>query len=481
MRRENRSNLWCMGTLASPELELIRSQFAFPLRDRIVANNAASTQPPLAVLELLRDLSETYENVHRGQSDASIRTTGMFEASFDTVAAWINAPSRRGLSMHRSTTEAINAVMYSLMGEFRDGDNVVTTLMEHNSNYVPWHALCREILPRFGRRVQCRLARFDHETGELDLTHLASLVDSRTKLVCCTGGSNFLGTKPPLDRVRAIAAGGGYAQPDGRRGALLLVDAAQRFASSRIDVRAMDADFVAFSFHKLLAPFGVGVLYARETLRESLPPFLYGGDMIADGQVFPDHVEYNELPWKFSAGTPNILGVIASAQTLRLIVDMVGADPERAWFRSDDPLSANAVDAAMGIVADHAASLTQRAMEGLLAIDGLRIYGVPKGSERTPLAAFNVEGHSPFDIARALNTQGVESRAGCHCATLAHHDLGIDPAASCRVSFTLYNTPDDVDRVIEGVRHAVAHPERFRAAPVAGRVPLTAEDVVGRV
>ena len=470
-----------MGNLASRELQLIRSQFAFPLRDRTVTNNAASTQPPLAVFELLRDLSETYENVHRGQSDASIRTTEMFEASFDTIAAWINAPSRRTLSMHRSTTEAINAAMYSLMADFRDGDNVVTTLMEHNSNYVPWHALCREILPRFGRRVECRLARFDHETGELDLEHLASLVDARTKLVCCTGGSNFLGTKPPLDSVRAIADAGGYAQPDGRRGALLLVDAAQRFASSRVDVQAMDADFAAFSFHKLLAPFGVGVLYAKETLRESLPPFLYGGDMIAEGRVFPDRVEYNELPWKHSAGTPNILGVIASAQTLRLIVDMVGADAERAWFRTDDPLSSAAVDAAMGIVAEHAASLTQQALEELSAIDGLNVYGVPRGRERTPLVAFNVDGHSPFDIARALNAQGVESRAGCHCATLAHHDLGIDPPASCRVSFTLYNTPEDVDRVVDAVRQAVDAPERFAVAPTLEGASQAVDEIAGRV
>lgn len=454
-----------MGTLASRELELIRAQFTFPARDRVVTNNAASTQPPLAVFELLRDLSETYENVHRGQSDASVRTTEMFEASYDTIAAWIDAPSRRTLSMHRSTTEAINAAMYSLMADFRDGDNVVTTLMEHNSNYVPWHALCREILPRFGRRVECRLARFDHDTGRLDLDHLASLVDARTKLVCCTGGSNFLGTKPPLDGVRAIADAGGYEQPDGHRGALLLIDAAQRFASSRLDVQSMDADFVAFSFHKLLAPFGVGVLYAKEALRESLPPFLYGGDMIAEGKVFPDRVEYNDLPWKYSAGTPNILGVIASAQTLRLIIDMVGADPVRAWFRTDDPLDQDAVETAMSIVAEHAASLTRQAMDGLADIAGLRMYGVPRGEERTPLVAFNVGGHSPFDIARALNAQGIESRAGCHCATLAHHDLGIDPPASCRVSFALYNTPDEVDAVVEAVRRAVDSPEEFRAIP----------------
>ncbi len=171
----------------------IRAQFDFG--DRVVTNNAASTQPPIKVLALYRDLVRTYENVHRGQSDASRTTTERFEAAFDTIAAWLGAPGRGTISVHRNTTEAINSVMYTLLTEFRDGDNVVTTLMEHNSNYVPWYGLCREILPRFGVRVECRLARFDHETGELDLEHLASLVDDRTKLVACTGASNFLGNE----------------------------------------------------------------------------------------------------------------------------------------------------------------------------------------------------------------------------------------------------------------------------------------------
>ena len=183
--------------------------------------------------------------------------------------------------------------MYSLLTEFRDGDNVVTTLMEHNSNYVPWYGMCREILPRLGRRVECRLARFDPVTGELDLAHLASLIDARTKLVCCTGASNFLGTRPDLAAVRALAGASGYAQPNGERRSYLLVDGAQLVPGSFVDVRALDVDFLAFSFHKLLAPFGVGVLYAKQHLLEAMLPFLYGGDMIAEGQVFPDRVGYN--------------------------------------------------------------------------------------------------------------------------------------------------------------------------------------------
>src|SRR5664279_1845579 len=203
-----------MMSIRTAELDIqrVREQFDLSRSGRIVTNNAASTQPPRQLLDLYRSLIPSYENVHRGQSAASLRTTELFEQSFDTIAGWLNAPSRRSIATYSNTTEAQNAVMYSLLTEFRDGDNIVTTMMEHNSNFVPWYALCREILPRFGVRVELRIARFDHESGELDLGHLDSLVDSRTKLVCCTGASNFLGTKPPLRSVREIADSSGYLQ-----------------------------------------------------------------------------------------------------------------------------------------------------------------------------------------------------------------------------------------------------------------------------
>lgn len=434
------------------DVSRVRAAFDFPPSGRIVTNNAASTQPPRALLELLAELVADYDNVHRGQSSASRRTTERFEAAFDTIAGWINAPSRRTISLHRNTTEAHNAVLYTLMTEFRDGDNVVTTMMEHNSNYVPWYALCREILPRFGRHVECRIARFDHRTGDLDLDHLAALVDSRTKLVCCTGASNFLGTKPPLAAVRRIADGSGYAQPHGERRSLLLVDGAQLVPSTFVDVQALDLDFLSFSFHKMLAPFGVGVLYAREELRQTALPFLYGGDMIAEGRVSPELVEYNDLPWRNSAGTPNILGVIVSAQALRLAVDLVGADPRRAWFGTEEALPRALVADTMGRIGAHTATLTDQLVDGLGEIPGLRIFGVPPGRPRAPLAAFSVTGVSPFALASSLDDLGVEARAGCHCATLAHHDLGLDPPASCRLSLYLYNCADDVDRAIAAVR-----------------------------
>ncbi len=438
------------------DITAIRDHFAFPRMGRVVTNNAASTQPPRELLELYCSLAPGYENVHRGQSSASQEMTRLFEGSYDTIAQFLTAESRRNISLYRNTTEAINAVMYSLLTEFRDGDNVVTTLMEHNSNYVPWYAMCREILPKFGRRVEYRLARFDPRTGELDLEHLASLVDSRTKLVCCTGASNFLGTRNPLQAVREIANSSGYMQPNGERRSYLLVDGAQLVPGGFVDVQALDVDYLAFSFHKILAPFGVGALYAKEHLLETSLPFLYGGDMIAEGRVLPELVEYNALPWKYAAGTPNILGAIVSAQALRLLLDLALTPERPTYFQTDAPIEREVVEQAMNCVSSWNRQLTARALERLEAIPGITIYGPRDAARRTSLVAFNVAGHDPMSLAHALNEAGVESRAGCHCATLAHHALELTPPASCRLSFYLYNTLEEVDQAVDALADIVA-------------------------
>ncbi|MDM0111299.1 aminotransferase class V-fold PLP-dependent enzyme [Variovorax sp. J22R133] len=436
------------------DVQAIRKHFVFPQAGRIATNNAASTQPPRELLGLYAALAPQYENVHRGQSSASQQTTRLFEAAYDDIARFVGARSRNNIVLVRNVTEAHNTVMYSLLTEFRDGDNVVATQMEHNSNFVPWHAMCRDILPKFGRHVALRIARFDPATGELDLDHLASLVDARTKLVCCTGASNFLGTRNPVAAVRAIADASGYVQPDGERRSRLLIDGAQLVPGSFIDVQALDVDYLSFSFHKMLAPFGVGVLVAKEHLLEASLPFLYGGDMVAEGRVFEDSVHYNALPWKYAAGTPNILGAIVSAQALRLLVDLAST-PERAlYFNSDRPIERHAVEFAMGRVATWCRRLTARALERLGTIKGITIHGPREAARRSALVAFNVAGHDPVDLALALNRAGVEARAGCHCATLAHQALGI--GASCRLSFYFYNTLDEVDCAVDALAGIVA-------------------------
>jgi cysteine desulfurase/selenocysteine lyase len=446
-----------MIATAPIQVERVRRHFVFPGTRDVVANNAASTQPPRELVDLFRSLAPDYENVHRGQSEASQRTTERFEDAYDTIARFINAPSRASIIVTRNCTEAHNIVMYSLLTEFRPGDNVVTTMMEHNSNYVPWYGLCRDILPKLGRQVEYRIARFDPCTGELDYGHLASLVDAKTKLVCCTGASNFLGTKNRLGRVRDIASSCGYVQPDGERGSYLLVDGAQLVPSAFVDVQELDVDFLSFSFHKMLAPFGVGVLYGKRRLLESMRPCLYGGDMVALGGVRADHVDYNELPWKFAAGTPNILGTIVSAQALRLIVDLALTPDEPRRFQQRCEIDCAEIREAMNRIEEYTRMLAGRALESLARVPGLRVYGPSSACRRTSLAAFNIAGWDPMALATELAARGVESRAGCHCATLAHRFLDLTPPASCRLSFYFYNTLDEVDRATDAVASLARH------------------------
>lgn len=429
----------------------IRKCFPAIKAGRVVSNNAASTQIPIQLLDLMKKLTAQYDNVHRGQSKSSILTTEKFEASYETIAQFIGAPSRKNIILYRNTTEAINSVMYSLLTEFKDGDNVVTTFMEHNSNYVPWYGMCKEILSKFGVKVECRLVKFDQETGKLDLKHLKSLVDKRTKLVCCSGASNFLGTKNPIKEVKKIANASGYAQPNGEKRSYLLIDGAQMVPNVFVDVKELDMDFLVWSFHKMLAPFGVGALYAKENLLEKMKPFLYGGDMIADGMVSPEKVEYNVLPWKFTAGTPNILGTILSGQAIRLLMDFSLNPGEYKYFMTDKKLERAEVKKAMENITDHESYLIDEALKILGEVPSLKIYGPKNPKERTSLVAFTCDCKSPFEIAEGLTSLGMESRAGCHCATLAHHYYKLNPPASCRLSFYIYNNLDDVRKSCQAV------------------------------
>ena len=433
----------------------IRNFFPAINAGRIVSNNAASTQIPVQLLSLLKNLTLQYENVHRGQSNASVLTTQKFESSYDTIAQFIGAPSKKNIILYRNTTEAINSVMYSLLTEIKSGDNIVTTYMEHNSNYVPWYGMCKEILSKFGVNVDYRIAKFNKETGELDLEHLKSLVDEKTKIVCCTGASNFLGTKVPIDKVREIAYSSGYAQPTGEKKSYLLIDGAQMVPNIFVDVKKLDVDFLVWSFHKILAPFGVGALYAREELLKRMRPFLYGGDMIAEGQVTPDKVEYNNLPWKFTAGTPNILGTILSAEALRLLVDFALKPGEYKYFMTDRKFEGSDIKNAMSNIEHHERILIEEALKILGKIPSIKIYGPKDAAKRTSLVSFTCDHKSPFEIAKGLTKLGVESRAGCHCATLAHHFYGLNPPASCRLSFYIYNDLEDVKKACTAVEKCI--------------------------
>jgi cysteine desulfurase / selenocysteine lyase len=433
----------------------IRKFFPAIKAGRIVSNNAASTQVPVQLLELLKKLVIQYDNVHRGQSHSSVITTEEFESSYDTIAQFIGAPSRKNIILYRNATEAINSVMYSLMTEFKDGDNVVTTFMEHNSNYVPWYGLCKEILPKFGIKVEYRIVKFDKDTGELDLNHFKSLVDKKTKLVCCSGASNFLGTINPIREIKTIADASGYIQPNGYKRSYLLIDGAQVVPNTYVDVEDLGVDFLVWSFHKMLAPFGVGALYAKEELLLKMRPFLYGGDMIAEGMVSPEKVAYNSLPWKFTAGTPNILGAILSAQAIRLLMDFSLNPGKYKYFMTDKKLERPDVKKAMANIEAHEKMLIREALKILGEMPPLTIYGPQTSVNRTALVAFTCRDKSPFEISEKLSKMGVESRAGCHCATLAHGFYGLNPPASCRLSFYMYNNIDDVRKACLAVKKCI--------------------------
>ena len=338
------------------DVERMRSHFDFPATGRVVTNNAATTQTPRELVDLYRRLSPWYESVHRGQSAASQQMTARFEESFDTIATWINAPGPR---THRD-------------------------LPEHHRGHQRGHVLAAHRVPR-------RRQRGHHADGaQLQLRAVVRPVPRRAAAVrpdawsaawsastprpaswtsptwpswstsaprsCASAGRRTSWAPDPRwaasARSRTPAA---TCSPTGQSGSLLLVDAAQLAPSTVIDVAATRVDYLAFSFHKVLAPFGVGVLYAREPLLERSLPFLYGGDMVAEGGVTQGHVEYGPLPWKFSAGTPNVLGVVASAQALRLLVDLALDDGTQRRFEGAAPLARTDVEAAMGLVHDHVA------------------------------------------------------------------------------------------------------------------------------
>ena len=434
-------------------IQKIRAHFPAIAAGRILTNNAATTQTTFELLELYKELAIDYDSVHRGLSKSSQRITELFEGSYDTIADFIGAESRENIVLYRNTTESINSVMYSLLADFRDGDNVVTTLMEHNSNYIPWHSLSKEILPKFGINVECRFAKFDKETGELDLSHFTSLVDKKTKLICCTGASNFLGTKTPLNKIKEIADSSGYEQPSGEKRSYFIVDGCQLVPHSYIDVKEAGMDFLTWSFHKILAPFGIGVLYAKKELLLNLPPFLYGGDMIEEGRVSTEQVRYNKLPWKFTAGTPNIIGTIASAETIKVILDLVLNQEEDKYFMGSPRIKKNTVKRAMGKIEEYELEISKVALEEFGKINNIKLFGPKDAEKKVPLFSFVCRDKSPMEIARILNESGIEARAGCHCASLAHNYYGLNPLGSCRLSYYFYNTLEEVKKSITAVKN----------------------------
>ena len=371
-------------------------------------DSAATTQKPGAVLDALdRFYRESNANVHRGLYPLAEKATAAYEGARGEVAHFLGALARE-VVWTRGTTESINLVAQSWgRASLGPGDAVLLTGMEHHAGLVPWQILAAE------RGFELRFLPFDAR-GELELERLEALFeDGRVRLVGVVHGSNVLGTINPVERIAAFAH---------ERGALVLVDAAQTVPHRRVDVRSLGADFLAFSGHKAYGPTGIGVLWAREALLETMPPWQGGGDMILSVRL--EKSTWNELPYKFEAGTPDIAGAVGLAAALRWL-DSLGRDR----------------------IAEAERSLTAYAVGRLAAVEGLRLLGEP--DERGPLAAFDLEGVHPHDVAQFLGKEGLAVRSGHHCAQPVHRELGL--AASARASFAVHTTRDEIDRLAEAL------------------------------
>ena len=416
---------------AKKRLDPIALRVDFPVLAREVhgkplayLDNAASTQKPRAVIEALDEFYYAhYANIHRGVHTLSEEATVAYEEARDKVTAFIHAPDRRGVVFTRNATEAINLVAYA-WGEANVGpdDRIVVTEMEHHSNLVPWQVLARKA------GAELALVSVTDE-GRLDLESLARLLDGPVKLVAFAHVSNVLGTVNPAREIVAQAHAAG---------ARVLVDAAQSVPHMPVDVEALGCDFLAFSGHKMCGPTGIGVLYGRPELLEEMPPFLTGGGMIR--RVGRTEAAWADLPGKFEAGTP----AIAEAVGLGAAVDYLSAV-------GMDDADRNGQLRPMEAVWAHEQELAAYALERLAEIPGVRVIGPPAG-ERGGVVAFTVASIHPHDLAQVLDWGGVAIRAGRHCAQPLHECLGL--GATARASFYLYNTREEVDRLVEGIYKA---------------------------
>jgi cysteine desulfurase/selenocysteine lyase len=373
-------------------------------------DTAASAQRPLAVIEAVDHYERTsHANVHRGVYQLSQKATDAFEGARERVRRFLNASSLKEVVFTRGTTESINLVAQSWGQRLGPGDEILITWMEHHANIVPWQMLCQ----RTGATL--KVAPIDRR-GELDLEAFRALLSSRTKLVAFTQVSNALGTVLPIQDMIAAARAAG---------ALTLVDGAQAVAHQRVDVQALNCDFYAFSSHKLYGPTGIGVLWARESVLRDMPPWQGGGDMILT--VSFSGTTYNDLPYRFEAGTPNISGAVGLAAAIDYL-ESIGIERAHA----------------------HEQRLLARATAALKAIDGLQIIGEAK--EKSGVISFVVDGVHPHDLGTILDDEGVAVRTGHHCA-MPVMDF-FDVPATARASFGCYSDDADIDQLVRALGRA---------------------------
>jgi cysteine desulfurase/selenocysteine lyase len=401
---------------AARGLDVARIRQDFPILSQpvrgkrlVFLDSAASAQKPRSVVEAERDIYETgYANVHRGVYSLSQHATNEFESAREKVRQLLNARETREIVFVRGATEAINLVAQSFGRAFLSaGDEVLISHMEHHSNIVPWQMLREE------KGVQLRVAPID-DAGELDLEAFEKLIGPRTKLIAVTHVANALGTVVPIEKVIRLAK---------EHGIPVLIDGCQAVPHQAVDVQALDCDFYVFSGHKLYGPTGIGVLYSKAQLLQAMPPWQGGGDMIRS--VTFQRTEYNELPWKFEAGTPHIIGAVGLGAAIDY-VRSIGYD-------------------AIGAHEDASLAYAQRELS---KINSLRLIGQPR--HRSGVISFALGDVHPHDIGTILDQDGICVRAGHHCAQPTMDRFGV--SATVRASFGIYNDRDDVDALVAGLR-----------------------------
>ncbi|RMF04359.1 MAG: cysteine desulfurase [Chloroflexi bacterium] len=377
-------------------------------------DSGASSQKPLAVIEAMDVYYRQYNaNVHRGIYQISEKASAAYEQARKKTGRFINARSWREVIFTRNTTESVNLVAFSWgQANISAGDVIISTEMEHHANLVPW----QQLAARTGATVKYIPVT---QQGYLDLDAFDQMLNSSVKLVAVTGMSNVLGTIPPLDEIirKAHAVG-----------ALVLVDGAQSVPHMPTDVQALDCDFLVFSGHKMLGPTGIGVLWARKEILADMPPFLTGGDMIK--KVTLNGCDWNDLPWKFEAGTPSI----AEAIGLGYAVDYLNA-------------------LGMDNVRRHEIELVSYALERLSQVEGIRIYGPQDPAVRGGAVAFTLGNIHAHDVSAVLDGDGVAVRAGHHCAMPLHDKFELQ--ATTRASFYVYNTPEEIDKLAQGLERVI--------------------------
>lgn len=398
------------------DVEQVRGDFPILYRDvydkpLVYLDNGASAQKPEQVIEAMNHAYRfQYANVHRGMHYLSNAATAAFEEARETVRRFLNAESTDEIIFTRNATEAINLVSYSYGAmEIGEGDEIVLSIMEHHSNIVPWHFL------RERKGAVLKWAPISDD-GTFLIDEFERLLSERTKLVAITQMSNVLGTVVPVKKVIELAHA---------RGIPVLIDGSQAAVHSRVDVRDLDADFYVFTGHKTYGPSGIGVLYAKKRLLDRMPPFLGGGEMIDTVSV--DQVTYAETPHKFEAGTPAIAEAVGLNAALNYMM-RIGREA----------------------IAAHEADLLDYAQARLRELDWITLYGTSPG--KGALISFNVDGLHAHDVATIVDRSGVAVRAGHHCAQPLMERLGV--TATCRASFAMYNTRDEVDSLVAALTKA---------------------------